>query len=236
MSHRRIVLLGLLAGVLIIAIALPPRARAQAAPAEATERVTVDIELEDCAKTLRRVALHKADAVVTTFHQCYREVVGLEAHADTKAYNYIHLLAQSIGLQYADEYKAWKKAGPKAAELIGEQRLEKVGIQFFERAMLPELVKRPLGIAHQRMFRTDCRIIQPRRNGMCLRDLTIFILEDIREGTVQDSGSTSREARRVIAESRSAAPCFDADHLYLRISDEVVEQADRIAAAADAGD
>jgi Fe-S oxidoreductase len=103
--------------------------------------------LEDMHReTLRRVALHKADAVVTTFHQCYREVVGLEAHADTKAYNYIHLLAQSIGLQYADEYKAWKKAGPKAAELIGEQRLEKVGIQFFERAMLPELVKRPLGI------------------------------------------------------------------------------------------
>lgn len=56
MSHRRIALLGLLVGVLIIAIALPPRARAQAAPAEATERVTVDIELEDCAKTLRRVA------------------------------------------------------------------------------------------------------------------------------------------------------------------------------------
>lgn len=56
MIRRRIVLLGLLVGALIIAIAVPPRARAQAAPAGATERVTVDIELEDCAKTLRRVA------------------------------------------------------------------------------------------------------------------------------------------------------------------------------------
>jgi Fe-S oxidoreductase len=97
-------------------------------------------------ETLRRVALHRADAVVTTFHQCYREICGLEAHANTRAYNYVHLLAQSIGLDYVDEYKAWKKAGPDAAQLIGEQRLAQVGVEFFERAMLPELVKRPLGI------------------------------------------------------------------------------------------
>ena len=97
-------------------------------------------------ETLRRVALHRADAVVTTFHQCYREICGLEAHANTRAYNYIHLFAQSIGLDYVDEYKAWKKAGPEAAQLIGEQRLAQVGVAFFERAMLPELVKRPLGI------------------------------------------------------------------------------------------
>jgi hypothetical protein len=97
-------------------------------------------------ETLRRVALHRADAVVTIFHQCYREICGLEAHANTKAFNYIHLLAQSIGLDYVDEYKAWKKSGPNAAELIGEQRLAQVGVQFFERAMLPELVKRPIGL------------------------------------------------------------------------------------------
>jgi Fe-S oxidoreductase len=97
-------------------------------------------------ETLRRVALHRADAVVTTFHQCYREICGLEAHANTKAFNYIHLFAQSIGLEYVDEYKAWKKAGPDSAALIGERRLAQVGVQFFERAMLPELLKRPLGI------------------------------------------------------------------------------------------
>jgi hypothetical protein len=97
-------------------------------------------------ETLRRVALHRADAVVSIFHQCYREICGLEAHANTQAYNYIHLLARSIGLDYADEYKAWKKSGPHAAALIGEERLAQVGVQFFERAMLPELVKRPLGL------------------------------------------------------------------------------------------
>lgn len=97
-------------------------------------------------ETLRRVAMHRADAVVTVFHQCYRELCGLEAHAGTKVFNYIHLLAQSIGLQYVDEYKAWKKSGPNAASLIGDKRLAQVGVQFFERAMLPELMKRPLGI------------------------------------------------------------------------------------------
>ena len=97
-------------------------------------------------ETLRRVAAHRAEAVVTVFHQCYRELGGVEAHAGTKAFNYIHLLAQSIGLEYVDEYKAWKKAGPNAAALIGEKRLAQVGVQFFERAMLPELMKRPLGV------------------------------------------------------------------------------------------
>ena len=97
-------------------------------------------------ETLRRFAMHRADAVVTVFHQCYRELCGLEAHAGTKTFNYIHLLAQSIGLQYVDEYKAWKKAGANAASLIGDKRLAQVGVQFFERAMLPELMKRPLGI------------------------------------------------------------------------------------------
>lgn len=106
-------------------------------------------------ETLRRVALHRAEAIVTTFHQCYREICGLEAHANTRAYNYIHLLAQSIGLEYVDEYKAWKKAGPDAARLIGEQRLAQVGVEFFERAMLPELVKRPLGIDRAKSDRNN---------------------------------------------------------------------------------
>ncbi len=48
-----------------------------------------------------------------------------------------------MGLAYEDEYKAWKKAGASTAELIGEERIAKVGVQFFERALLPELKNRP---------------------------------------------------------------------------------------------
>lgn len=84
-----------------------------------------------------------ADAVVSVFHQCYRELLGLDAAGATPVYNYIHLLARAMGLAYEDEYKAWKRAPERAASLIGDERLAKVGIQFYERALLPELKKRP---------------------------------------------------------------------------------------------
>ncbi|MGQ0653342.1 MAG: 4Fe-4S dicluster domain-containing protein [Betaproteobacteria bacterium] len=40
-------------------------------------------------------------------------------------------------------YKAWKKAGEGATALIGEKRIAAVGLEFYERAVLPELKKRP---------------------------------------------------------------------------------------------
>jgi len=110
----------------------------------------VPAAMEDMVReTVRRVAVHRADAVVTMYHQCYRELVGLEPHAGIETFNYIHLLARSIGLQYEDEYKAWKKAGANAAARIGEKRVEQVGVQFFERALLPELMKRPPGLGDE---------------------------------------------------------------------------------------
>jgi hypothetical protein len=93
--------------------------------------------------TVQAASAAGADAVVTVFHQCYRELLGLDAALAVPVYNYIHLLARAMGLAYEDEYKAWKRAPERAAELIGEERLAKVGIEFYERAMLPELRKRP---------------------------------------------------------------------------------------------
>lgn len=109
---------------------------------------TVPAAMADMVReTTRRVAAHRADAVVTVYHQCYRELVGLEPYANIRTFNYIHLLAQSIGLKYEDEYKAWKNAGANAGAVIGEKRVEQVGVQFFERALLPELMKRPPGVS-----------------------------------------------------------------------------------------
>jgi len=95
------------------------------------------------ASTVLAVKASGADALVTTFHQCYREMVGLDAAGATPVYNYIQLIARSMGLPYEDEYKAWKRAGEGARELIGTERIAKVGIEFYERAILPELKKRP---------------------------------------------------------------------------------------------
>ena len=106
--------------------------------------VAVPGAMEDMfAHTLRAVKASGAEAVVSIFHQCYREFCGLEADGSTQVHNYIQLLARSMGIARADEYKAWKKAGAGAAQLIGEERVARVGVQFFERALLPELKKRP---------------------------------------------------------------------------------------------
>jgi len=48
------------------------------------------------------------------------------------------LIARSMGLPYTDDYKAWKRAG-----MIGPDGIAKVGIEFYERAIVPELKKRP---------------------------------------------------------------------------------------------
>src|SRR5438874_11706671 len=93
--------------------------------------------------TARSAKAAGADAVVTIFHQCYRELVGLDAAGAIPVYNYIHLLARSMGLPYRDEYKEWKRSGEGAGELIGAERIAKVGVQFYERAIVPELKKRP---------------------------------------------------------------------------------------------
>ena len=95
------------------------------------------------ANTVRAAKAAGADAVVTTFHQCYREMVGLDAAGAAPVYNYMHLIARAMGLPYKDEYKAWKRAGEGAAELIGAARIAQVGVRFYERAILPELKKRP---------------------------------------------------------------------------------------------
>ena len=93
--------------------------------------------------TLSAAKASGAEAVVTTFHQCFREIVGLDAAGAIPVYNYIQLIAQSMGLPYKDEYKAWKRSPEAAKEMIGAERIAKVGIEFYERAILPELKKRP---------------------------------------------------------------------------------------------
>lgn len=98
--------------------------------------------LSTVAKSAYGAALN-GDGSVTTFHQCFREMVGLEAAGVLPVHNYIQLIAQSMGLPYEDEYKAWKRAPDDAKEMIGAERIAKVGIEFYERAILPELKKLP---------------------------------------------------------------------------------------------
>src|SRR5262245_42775084 len=86
----------------------------------------------------------------------------------------------------------------------------------------------------QCVLRSDRRIIEPRRNRMCRYNLPTFVLKDVRERPVKHAGPPAREPGRMITECWSTASRLDTDHSNLFLADEVVEQADRIAAAAHA--
>ena len=58
-------------------------------------------------ETEARMKRGRADALVTLYHQCQRELVDLEAQGVTQVFNYMQLVARSMGLAYEDEYKAF---------------------------------------------------------------------------------------------------------------------------------
>jgi Fe-S oxidoreductase len=91
--------------------------------------------------TLAAVAEGGADTLVTVFHSCHRETVALERGRDLRVANWIHLLADAMGLPYEDGYKTWRNAAdPRAA--VGAAGVAAAGELAFERLVEPEL-RRP---------------------------------------------------------------------------------------------
>jgi Fe-S oxidoreductase len=83
-----------------------------------------------------------ADTLVTVFHSCHREAVSLERGRAARVVNWIHLLAEAMGLPYEDEYKLWRNADdPRAA--IGAERIMAAGDVAFEQLVEPELRRPP---------------------------------------------------------------------------------------------
>jgi hypothetical protein len=81
-----------------------------------------------------------AEAVVTIFHSCHRELVTLERGRYLQVLNWVHLLARSIGWEAVDEYKAWRNATDPRG-VIGEERIDAAGETAFARLTEPELMK-----------------------------------------------------------------------------------------------
>ena len=83
-----------------------------------------------------------ADTLVTIFHSCHREAVALERGRRIGVVNWIHLLAEAMGLTYTDEYKLWRNAeDPRAS--IGSERIRAAGDVAFEQLVEPELRRVP---------------------------------------------------------------------------------------------
>ena len=67
-------------------------------------------------------------------------------------------------------------------------------------------------------------------------DVAVIVLQDEGARALQDAGAAAGEPRRVAARRNPLAAGLDADQPHARIVDERVEDADGVAAAADAGD
>src|SRR3546814_5908542 len=75
-----------------------------------------------------------------------------------------------------------------------------------------------------------------RRNRMRLGDLAVLVLQQIGLVAMEDAGASAGKAGGMLAGLDPAPGRFDSDHLYLRVIEERVEQADGVRSPADAGD
>ncbi|KAG1391315.1 hypothetical protein G6F59_014930 [Rhizopus arrhizus] len=96
-------------------------------------------------------------------------------------------------------------------------------------------VARAAGIGQERMLRADARIVQAGRDRMGFDDLAVVVAQHVGAVAMQHARATGGDRRRM-APGADAITCrFGADDLDLSVVEEGMEQADGIAAAADAG-
>ncbi len=89
--------------------------------------------------------LSGAQDLVTIFHSCQRMLCGLAATESFGVVNYVSLLARAMGMDLQDEYSEWKNAPCEedAIAMIGAARIERVGAEFFQAQVLPEIRRKP---------------------------------------------------------------------------------------------
>jgi hypothetical protein len=85
-------------------------------------------------------AAASCDTVATIFHSCHRELVALEGKDGLRVRNWVHLVAEAIGLEADDAYLGWRNGGAPDAAAI-----ERVEESRYHQLIEPELRKpRPL--------------------------------------------------------------------------------------------
>ena len=86
------------------------------------------------------------------------------------------------------------------------------------------------------MLGTDARIVEAGRDRMGLDDLAVVVLQDVTERAVQDARACRPERCGVPAGSMPSPAASTPISCDLGVVDERMKDADRVAAAADAGD
>ena len=85
------------------------------------------------------------------------------------------------------------------------------------------------------MLRTNSGVVQTGRYAVCLCDLPVIILQDIGLRAVQNADPTCRQRGSVFAGCQPLPGRLDPDEPHVAVIYEWIEDADGIAAAADAG-
>src|SRR6476660_5095642 len=97
-------------------------------------------------------------------------------------------------------------------------------------------VARPADVLEPGMLRADAGVIESSRDRVRLDYLAPFILQDIGARAVENALASRDERGGVRAGIESVSAGFDADQLDALITGKRVKDADRVRAAADAGD
>ena len=86
------------------------------------------------------------------------------------------------------------------------------------------------------VLRADARIVQARRDAVRLDHLAVRVLQQVRQAAVQHPRLAGHQRRGVLVAVDARSAGLDADQLHRVVRHERVEQADGVAAAADARD
>lgn len=79
---------------------------------------------------------NQCDTVCSIFHSCHRELVALEGRQDVHVRNWVHLIAEAMGIEASDAYLGWRNgAAPDLAAI------EKAGEAHYKTLIEPELRK-----------------------------------------------------------------------------------------------
>ena len=86
------------------------------------------------------------------------------------------------------------------------------------------------------MLRADRRIVEACRDGVGEFDLAVGIGQEPGLGSLKDAEAATLESGGMFASDDATPSCLDAGHADLFVLKEGMEEADRIAASADAGE
>jgi len=78
------------------------------------------------------------DTLATVFHSCHREFAAMDGKDGISVRNWLHLIAESMGLEVADAYLEWRKG-----KELDREAIERANPRHVEALVIPELKKAP---------------------------------------------------------------------------------------------